>query len=429
MLIRFKVGNYLSFDEPQELSMVSGETKNHSDHIHRFKDVNILRTSAIYGANASGKSNLIKAFKESKQMIVLGKAIRANRYFRPSMSNKNKPTYFEYEFENNGKYYSYGFELLLSKQRIESEWLYGLEPEGENRIFFQRTGNRIEHSFEGEDKARMDIYCADMQNSDNILFLREMNRKTRTNEKGLSIFSETFKWFSQKIKIFSEDDFIFGALSFAKEEKEIVVNLLKSLGVGITDICYEQVENIEDFFPERLLSDIREELVRNKNVNSGKEAIVTNGSYALSLSEDDDLIVKKLVFKHINTNESFDPEEESEGIRRLCGMLYMIVSADKDHICILDGLDMRLHPNLIFKFIELFLKEKAGTKNQLIFTGHESNLIDFKLLRRDEIWFIEKNETESSILYSLEDFKERTDRKIDKAYLEGRYGGVPVFSK
>jgi AAA15 family ATPase/GTPase len=138
--------------------------------------------------------------------------------------------------------------------------------------------------------------------------------------------------------------------------------------------------------------------------------------------------MKKLVFKHENSDVSFDMEEESEGTQRLYDLLAMIVSKEEDNIYILDELDLKLHPQLTFKFVELFLKEKAGTKNQLIFSSHESNLMDFKLLRRDEIWFVEKNESGSSSLYSLEDFNERTDKKVDKAYLEGRYGGVPVFS-
>ncbi|MDR1954964.1 MAG: ATP-binding protein [Candidatus Methanoplasma sp.] len=428
MLIRFKVGNFLSFDEPQELSMISGETRNHLDHIHRFENINILRTSAIYGANASGKSNLIKAFKESKQMITMGRPIHSNKYFRPSVMKKDKPSYFEYEFENGGKYYSYGFEFLPSKQKIESEWLYELEPERENRVFFQRTGNKIDHSFEGDDRTRMDIYAADMQNSDSTLFLREMNRKTRKDEKGLSVFSDVFRWFSQSMKVFNSEVFLYDKPKFTKDEKEIVVGLLRSLDTGITDICYELVENVEDFFPERMLNEIQEELIRNKNKNSENDGSFIRGSYFLSLSEDNDLIMKKLVFKHGSTDVSFDMEEESEGTQRLYELLAMIVSKEEDSVYILDELDLKLHPLLTFKFVDMFLNRKAGTKNQLIFTCHESNLMDFELLRRDEIWFVQKNEDESSSLYSLEDFNERTDRKIDKAYLEGRYGGVPIFS-
>jgi len=407
--------------------MISGETRSHLDHVYEFEDVKVLRTSAIYGANASGKSNLIKAFKESKQMVTMGTAIRTNRYFRSSLENKNKPSYFEFEFKKNGKNYSYGFEFLLSKQRIESEWLYELESEKENKIFFQRIGNRIEHNFEGDDKTRMDVYTKDMENSDNTLFLREMNRKTRNYEKGLSVFSEVFEWFSQNVKIFNVESYPQDAPKITEDDKDTMVSLLRSLSTGITDICYEKVENIEDFIPKIMLSEIHEQLIRDRN-KKPEDNTLSRGPYHLSLSEDNDIILKKLVFKHEEPSISFDMEEESEGTRRLYDLLAIIVSKEEDSIYVLDELDLKLHPQLTFRFVELFLKEKAGTRNQLIFTSHESNLMDFKLLRRDEIWFVQKNEDGSSSLYSLEDFNERTDRKIDKAYLEGRYGGVPIFS-
>ena len=427
MLIRFKVGNFLSFNEPQELSMIGGETRNHPDHVCKFEDMNVLRSSAVYGANASGKSNLIYAFEQSKQMIVFGRLIRSSRYFRPSAANKNKPSYFEYEFEINNEYYSYGFEYLLSKQRIESEWLYKLRPD-DTEVFFQRTGNRIEHNFEGEDKERMDIYAADMEGNESMLFLKEMNKKMRSNEKRLAVFSEVFRWFSQKMKVFGRSTPL-ETLNITESEKEEVINLLGALGTGIKSIGYERVDNAEEWFPIEVLSNIRENLLQyKKKGNLSKKRYFNSSSYDFSLSEENELIINKLVFKHGNPDVSFDMEEESEGTQRLFNLLAMIVSKEEDNVYVLDELDIKLHPQLTFKFLETFLSKKAGTKNQMIFTTHESNLMDFRLLRRDEIWFVEKGEDESSSLYSLEDFNERTDRKIDKAYLEGRYGGVPIFS-
>lgn len=427
MLIRFKVSNFLSFDEPQELSMISGETRILSDHIHKFEDLNVLRTSAIYGANASGKSNLIKAFRESRQMIIMDVAIPSKRYFRLSETNKDKPSYFEFEFENDGRYYSYGFEFLLSRQSIVSEWLYGLESEGENRVFFQRVGNKIEHGFKGDDKVRMDIYAEDMKSSDRTLFLREMYKKMRQDEKDLSVFSDVYVWFSRKVKIFGAEAFPCEKMNTEEKEKE-TVRLLEALGTGITGVGYEQIEITQ--YPSRWypLDDIREDLIREKKKDPGARPRVSymRGEF-FTISEGGDIVLEKRVFRH-GAAASFDMEEESEGTRRLYDLLEMMVSEAGDSVCILDGLDLKLHPQLTYRFLELFLEEKAGTKNQLIFTSHESSLIDFKLLRRDEIWFVQKRENGSTSLYSLEDFNERTDRKVNKAYLEGRYGGVPVFS-
>ena len=425
LIIRFKVGNFLSFNETQELSMITGETRHHPDHIYKFENINILRTTAIYGANASGKSNLIKALGESRRMIISGKPIQANKYFRPYAANKCTPSYFEFEFENDGKYYSYGFEFILSKQTIESEWLYELKSEGDNKIFFQRIKNHITHEFKDEDKTRLDVYVADMENLNYTLFLTEMNRKKRTDKGELSIFSDAYNWFSQKMKVFSNE---IDDISFIVDEKN-KAKLLSALGTGITNICYEKAENAEEILPKQFLEDVREQLILRKNKNIESDTSIKIGRIGnLSLSAEDEIVFKKLVFKHGNIDISFDMEEESEGTQRLYNLLAMIVSKDEDSIYILDELDAKLHPLLTFKFIEMFLKEKAGTKNQLIFTTHESNLMDFKLLRRDEIWFVQKEKNESSVLYSLEDLNERTDRKIEKAYMEGRYGGIPLFS-
>jgi len=426
MLIRFKVGNFLSFDSVQELSMISGETRNHPDHVFSFKDFDVLRISAVYGANASGKSNLIKALSQSKLMITRGMSIFPNNYFKLIPANGDKPSYFEYELESNGKYYSYGFEIVLSKSKIQSEWLYELKPDGENDIFYQRNGNKITHSFEGDDGTRMDIYAKDMERSDNLLFLTEMSRKTRTDKGRLSVLSEVFEWFNEKVKTI-DMEFVPGSIYAGEDRIRNTIGLLGALGTGITGASLERVENAQAILGETPLN-LYEKMLRNKDGHSIVELRASFGKlYNLSISENKELVVSERMFKHGNPDISFNIDEESEGTQRLYDLLHMIVSEDES-IYILDELDIKLHPQLTYRFVELFLREKAGTKCQLIFTTHESYLMDFKLLRRDEIWFVEKEADGSSSLYSLEDFNERTDKRIDKAYLEGRYGGVPLFS-
>jgi len=433
MLIRFRVGNFLSFDEVQELSMICGSTRNHSEHVFKTKDVDLLKISAIYGANASGKSNLIDAIESARMMIVAGIPIRSNRYFRPKPPNKNKISLLEFEFEMDNEYYSYGFEILLGKQRIESEWLSRMDG-NENDVFFQRTGNRIVHNFLGDEKVRMDIYAEDMADADSTLFLGEVNRRMPSADKGLSVFSRIYGWFSHKLKILSSEWSFYGSDELSDDERKKIVNMMAMFGTGITDIGYERVESISSIFPDRsfadkILTDIRDRMIKDRKKDpskAGKMSVL--GEYRITLSDDNELAADHLVFKHGNPDVSFGSEEESEGTRRLYDLLAMITSQADDVTYVMDELDLKLHPQLTFGFVELFLNEKTDCRTQLIFTTHESYLMDFQLLRRDEIWFVQKNEDESTSLYSLEDFNERTDRKIDKAYLEGRYGGVPVFS-
>jgi AAA15 family ATPase/GTPase len=199
-----------------------------------------------------------------------------------------------------------------------------------------------------------------------------MNRKTRTNERGLSVFFEVFNWFDKKMNIFGAENLPYA--DAAKNEKKIAARLLGALGTGITNISYERVENMEEILPKRILDEIQEEMVRDKNKKpkSKLRYSLFDRTYELTLSKNNELIMNKLVFIHGNPNISFDMEEESAGTQRLYNLLSMIMSKAEDNVYILDELDIRLHPRLSFKFVELFLKEKIGTKNQLIFTTHES---------------------------------------------------------
>lgn len=122
----------------------------------------------------------------------------------------------------------------------------------------------------------------------------------------------------------------------------------------------------------------------------------------------------------------FPINEESEGTIRLLDLAEILLTKEKNKVFVIDELDRCLHPQVTVKFISLFLERAKKYNNQLIVTTHESRLLDFEILRRDEIWFVNKDENGSK-LYSLEQYNERFDKKIDKAYLDGRYGGVPIF--
>lgn len=112
---------------------------------------------------------------------------------------------------------------------------------------------------------------------------------------------------------------------------------------------------------------------------------------------------------------------------KLSILLDILISNEKNKIYVIDELERSLHPKLTYKFLELFFEHLKENNTQLIFTTHESTIMDQELLRRDEIWFVERNKDNVSHLYSLDRFKERYDKKLSKAYLEGRYGAVPVL--
>ena len=172
---------------------------------------------------------------------------------------------------------------------------------------------------------------------------------------------------------------------------------------------------------------------QNKDIRiAGKwSSLVRNRNDILGFELDENLKIKaySLQFEHKNINPDihFKISEESDGTARLFELIEILLSK-KEKTYVVDELDRCMHPCLTYKFIQNFFEYTKNNRTQLIVTTHESRLLDFKLLRRDEIWFVNKDDNGNSNIYSLEEYNARFDQKIDKAYLEGRYGGVPLFT-
>lgn len=149
--------------------------------------------------------------------------------------------------------------------------------------------------------------------------------------------------------------------------------------------------------------------------------------FRLDIDKEENIACKTIKFSHGKRNILFDLREESDGTVRILDLLEILLSG-KGKTYVIDELDRCLHPSLTYKFVDAFFQAASKENIQLIVTTHESRLMDFDLLRRDEIWFVDKRKSGESDLYSLEEYNARFDQKIDKAYLEGRYGGVPIFS-
>ena len=143
--------------------------------------------------------------------------------------------------------------------------------------------------------------------------------------------------------------------------------------------------------------------------------------------KDEDVICRTIQFSHNKNETLYEMSKESDGTVRILDLLEILLS-EEGKTYVIDELDRCLHPSLTYKFVDSYLHMAAKKNIQLIVTTHESRLLDFDLLRRDEIWFVNKRKGGESDIYSLEEYNTRFDQKIDKAYLEGRYGGVPVFN-
>ena len=436
MLIRFNVKNFLSFDEESEFSLIANKERRLPSHYKQEEGINILKSSVIYGANASGKSNLIKAIDFSRKVILRGidRLNPINKHFRLKEGNRRLPSIFQYEIKAEGKFYSYGFAAVLNENKIVEEWLYEVGSNKKDKKIFERVINdKGKHDIEigfnpsKETKKRFEVYCEDFQDSDRLLFLSEINRKSIGGVKEMEGFKNVYNWFDNKLTV------LFPHSKYAEihligdnnKMKKVFSNFLKVFQTGIDKIAFEEID-LENL---NLPKEVKESL---KNID--KETIilfnVNDNTYSLEKTEDNQYRIKKIVFEHLNNHKYkvlFDLADESDGTQRLLDFIpSLFTMASSDAVFIIDELDRSLHSQLAYKIFELFFSLTKKNESQLIVSTHESLLLDLELLRRDEIWFVEKQNNQSR-LYSLDQFKVRNDKIIRKDYLLGRYGAIPIF--
>ncbi len=447
MLIRFNVKNFLSFDSMQEFSMIGGKVRRKSSHITDDRNIKLLKFAALYGANASGKSNLVHAISFAQRAIVhrLPKAHTA-KYCKVDTANRQKDSYFEFEIKIGGAYYAYGFEIRLNTSRFTSEWLVRLMPNGIDKTIFSRDIEKgtysIDTYFKNKRlKDRLDVYADDIKTDGSILFLKLMNQNKERfyldNEEAAPL-QDVFIWLKRKLDVNLADRPITNYSYFLSHEHEEINRIISAFGTGITDVHFKVVSPESELMnlPAEIVTDIREELEKKKADSEKVKKVpnqimlrINNKDFIIfELDNDSELQAKTIQFNHGNDDILFSLSEESDGTARLLDLLEVLFHAHDEKVFVIDEIDRCLHPQLTYRFVETFLKLAAESDIQLIVTTHESRLLDFGLLRRDEVWFVDKDTEGASSLYSLEEYNTRFDQKIDKAYLEGRYGGVPIFN-
>ncbi len=440
MFIRFSVENFLSFNERQEFSMIAGKVRQNSERLYNDKDIKLLKFASLFGANASGKSNLVSALEFARRMILSKPTIKAKeKYCKISSENITKASYFDFEIKIGKKYYAYGFEINLDKGEFISEWLYNAK---DNKVIFERNMQKGIYAlpyFEKNKKThkRLQIYIDDIKTDSSILFLQSMNRNKKSfyEEFSDTIFLKNiFRWFLNKLHINFPDMPINGSDYFLLKNEEEIFKFIKSYSTGITQLKLIDVplDELKSKLPAEIINNIYTQIEKIKSndkfIQDSLAIRVENyGIYILEFTKSE-LTCKTLNFIHNDNNAFYALHEESDGTIRLLDLLDVLLSEKEEKVYIIDEIDRCLHPQLTYKFISDFLHLAKKRNIQLIVTSHESRLLDFELLRKDEIWFVDKNKLGESKIYSLDEFNERFDKKVDKAYLEGRYGGVPIFN-
>lgn len=439
MLTKITVENFKSFDKTTELTMISS-SKIRLKPGHKMEignTVKLLKHAAIYGANASGKTNLVEFFEFFHATLENGIPFGTNHLFcRTKKENEMKPSVFEMQIEINGKFYAYGFAAILSIKRITEEWLYELHTNGSAELVFSREEDsqpkmNPKLKLSEEDEARFRTYAYDFQDNTTSLFLTEMNRgKKYKNNSKLRVFKLVYDWLTTKIIVISPNHIANEFEYYFEEESlSLVSNLISSFDTGISGIHTQELDisELPKFVPEAVISQVKDNM---QNANFTKFQIAGRANhniFNLEIEEGKEPKLTTIKLKHGSSIFDFDFAEESDGTKRLFDLIDMLLLKGNDTVFVVDELDRSLHPKLTEKFIELFSKKHENEKIQLIFTTHEASILDENLLRRDEIWFIERDKDNSSKLYPLDQFKERYDKKLSKAYLEGRYGAIPVF--
>lgn len=445
MLIRFSVENFKSFSDKQVLTMVgSKKLRTNINHLMKIGDVSLLKNATIYGANASGKSNFVEAIRFAKYIVNKGIPLDAKDMFcRNKESNMSRPTTFEFELYKNGKFYAYGFSIYLKKLIIDSEWLYELNPiKDEQKMLFEREvgkkrivlGESV--NLNETDQMKFQTYKLDFEENNEDLFLNEMNRQKKiASDSGLIFFKDTFEWVKDDlITIFPNQPITSFEYFYGSDSGNRINELIELFDTGISKVKLKAITkaDLKNKLPEEIADDVlnayKEKLEEHQDNGEVMLSLRTHDAfYNLKGSKGQEPIITTIMLEHANVYSDFEFSEESDGTRRLFDLLDILISDETNKVYILDELERSLHPKLTYKFIELFFDILCNRNVQLIFTTHESTIMKQELLRRDEIWFIERDKNNISKLFSLDRFNERYDRKLSKAYLSGRYGAIPVF--
>lgn len=445
MITKISVENFKSFDQAVEMTMISSsKIRTKVDHrVQVGSKTRLLKHAIIYGANASGKSNLVDFFRFFKATLDGGIPLWGTRHFcRTNPENEGRDSVFEIQMEIDGKFYAYGFSAVLSQRTITGEWLYELYQNGSAKCIYEREKSAkpvldVSIKLTSEEQNRFATYADDFEDNTSDLFLSEMNRGKKYAETSkLQIFQKIYRWLRNSIVIITPDSGLTNFQYYYEEESLSLINdLITTFDTGISNVRIEEIDinELSKMLPKQIFEDILEKVKNNiaqsKNPHFRMSGRSDKCFFNIEANGNGEPKITTIKLTHGKSVYDFDFSDESDGTRRLFDLMDMLLLKREDVVFVVDELERSLHPKLTEHFLELFSELHRERKTQLIFTTHEASIMDQRLFRRDEIWFIERGEQGSSRLYSLDRFKERYDKVLSKAYLEGRYGAIPVFKK
>lgn len=422
MLIQFSVANFRSIRERQTLSLVAGSGKELPRNTFDLgrDNLTLLHSAGIYGGNATGKSNLLAAMQFAESFIISsakdmqrGEPIEVEP-FRLSSATEKQPSEFEFIFVLDNVRYQYGFSA--TRQRVVEEYLFVFKGARE-QAWFQRLWNQENNAYDWAPFSRsFKGKLSDIREAtrDNALFV---STAVQLNNEALAPVME---WFQKVLAVAPMYSLHYGfsAMQIEKNDthKNDILHFLQTADIDIKDILI----NSKALTLDDLLEDMPEPL---------KNALFE------SMKEKEGIKLREVTFMHRHNDSGemvpFRFEDESRGTRALfaaSGPLLDVLK--KGRVLIMDEIDSSLHPTLVHFLVDLFHNPETNPNHaQLIFVTHDTTLIDSDLLRRDQIWFVEKDTQQSTILYPLSDYSPRKQESLQKGYLHGRYGGLPSVGR
>ncbi len=418
MIIEFSVGNFLSFNAKKTLSLEATNITEYKESTFSARKYKLLKSAVLYGANSSGKSNLIKAMSTMKRIVLTSMEKSSTSRFKItpfllSTISEKQPSHFEVVFIINNSRFRYGFEI--DDSQIHGEWLFKLIGNKEIPLFIREmNGIGVSDEFE-------EAYDLESKTRDNALFLSVVDQFNG------EIAGKIIKWFHDwsTISGLSHDNYRGITFSLLEKErsKKQLLKFFNDLDLGFDELRLRKEKFQRKLLPDDIPTEILNDLI---NDLEGKTLAMIDTKHK-KFNE----LGEQVGFRDFDLRE-----QESSGTNKVIDISGPIFDTIiNGGILVIDELDAKLHPLMTAAISNLFNSPEYNKKNaQLIFATHDTNLLSYGRFRRDQIYFLEKDKCEASDLYSLIEYKEegvkakvRKDRSFQKDYINGRYGANPFI--
>lgn len=427
MLVSFSLENWMSFREPVTFSMIASRERQHGDRVPRLGkySTRVLPVAAIYGGNASGKTNFFKALNFARDLIVVGTrpdGLILVEPFRLDGKMADQPSRFEFVLLIDETLYAFSF--AVTREAVVEEKLVLISSASEKVLYHRRDGK-----IDFDDALAKDQFLqfAFQGTRDNQLFL------TNSVSQKVNNFRPVYDWFRHTLVMIAPDS-RFGPYDMFFDESHPgysrMNEMLAQLDTGISRLGGEGVPFESIPLPEsvknKLLEDLKDDAVLNLMTEPKNERFVVS-------RKGGKVVARKLVAYHPKADGGdvdFEICQESDGSQRLINLLPAFIdlkTSGAERVYVIDEIDRSLHTLLTRRLLETYLAScSTETRTQLLLTTHDVLLMDQQLLRRDEMWVAERDSTGASSLISFSEYKDvRYDKDIRKSYLQGRMGGIP----